>query len=170
MPHHWWKYTFFKLYDINRQLESEFPENCIWVSSLSFLTLTPVVPLKMMHPDFGCDIILATSARCYYEKVQIEYALSPTGSWVCTVGLQLVMLFWKVVEPLLRGRASLEEKVPGGGLWGFTDQTYFLSLSVSCSTSIQEVNSLALCPWWTASPHTGSQTSPPSSKLFFTGI
>lgn len=85
---------------MNRQSESKFPENCIWVSSLSFLTLTPVAPLKMMLPDFGCGIISSTSARCYSEKVQIEYKLSPTGSWVWTIGPQLVMLFWKVAEPL----------------------------------------------------------------------
>lgn len=67
---------------MNRQSEGKFPENCILVSSLSFLTSTPVTPLKMMHSDLGCDIILAASVRCYYGKIQIEYELSLTGSLV----------------------------------------------------------------------------------------
>lgn len=35
---------------MSRQSESKFSENYLLVSSLSFLALTPIAPLKTMHP------------------------------------------------------------------------------------------------------------------------
>jgi hypothetical protein len=50
--------------------------------------------------------------ECCRCLLWFEYEMSPTASCVKSLGLQLVALFWEVLE-ILRGRAYMEEVTAG---------------------------------------------------------